>query len=267
MYRFYLHQGCDLDLAWEQLVSLGVDVHSSEEDGDGQKEIYGSFPQGDLTPLLALPFVKSVETVASLEIDWEAQWKTHGLNFEDGFVHLKVKDFGYKGVPLCNNLRLKPGPGFGDASHSTTKLMLHAMSSEVEGRNVLDMGCGSGILSLAAASMRASIIIGIDIQKEALLHAQENSLLNSFGGKISFCRPDELALPKKPFLILMNMIQSEQEIAWESLKRIYPSINGCITSGILQDEAEKYLQLTKKWGWTLIDTWKDSPWQAFNFKF
>lgn len=266
MYRFYLHPDCDLDLAWEKLTSLGVEVHSSEEDGNGQKEIYGSFPQGDLTPLWTLSFVKSIEAVTSLEIDWEGQWKTHGLNFEDGFVHLNVKDFGYSDTPLYKDLRLKPGPGFGDASHPTTKLMLHAMCSEVEGKNVLDIGCGSGILSLAAASMRACKVIGIDIEKDALLHAHENSLLNSLGDKITFCRPEELNLFKKPFLALMNMIQSEQQVAWENLKRIHPFIDQCITSGILQEETEKYLQLTKKWGWKLMETWEDLPWQAFKFQ-
>ncbi|QVL57871.1 MAG: 50S ribosomal protein L11 methyltransferase [Simkaniaceae bacterium] len=137
-------------------------------------------------------------------IDWKEQWELHAPTFKEGYAHVKLK----------GNLsfRMKPGPGFGDLSHPTTRLMLEMLPDKIEG-TVIDVGCGSGVLSLAAKLLGANEVIGIDIDEGAIRHAKENAELNGldcyFGKKLP-------SLPQNP-LILMNMISSEQKIAWSSL--------------------------------------------------
>lgn len=124
---------------------------------------------------------------------------------------------------------MQPGPGFGNLSHPTTRLMLQMMPREID-TPVIDVGCGSGVLSLAAKLSGAPSVIGVDIDEGAIIHAQENAKLNALDCQFT----KQLSqVPKNP-LILMNMISSEQKLAWAALPRIEGYI--LILSGIPKEE-------------------------------
>lgn len=190
-------------------------------------------------------------------INWEEQWKLHAGHFKDGMVRLKLGN--------DETLLMKPGPGFGDLSHPTTHLVLEMMAGYVEGKDVLDIGSGSGILSLAAALMGAKSVTGVEIEPDAILHAKENAKLNKLES-IRFLLPQEYKL-KKPFsgLILINMIMSEQEVAWNSLP--HTMLSGLvIASGILKEHRKEYLGLTKQRGWNLQSERETQDWLGFIFQ-
>lgn len=181
-------------------------------------------------------------------IDWYEQWALHAPDFHEGFVY--VKPFGF---------RLQPGPGFGDLSHPTTRLMLDMLPSKIS-LPVVDIGCGSGVLSLAAHFAGAPEVYGIDIDESAITHANENAKLNTapiFFGK---------ALPKIPkrCLVLMNMISSEQEVAWEAQQTLHPYVEEMIVSGIPVEERERFL------AWNtygkLISTNEQEGWTVYRYK-
>ena len=173
-------------------------------------------------------------------IDWTQQWKLHAPNFKGNFAYVKLKE--------NLSFRLKPGPGFGDLSHPTTKLMLEMLPEKIKG-TVIDIGCGSGILSLAAKLLGAEEVIGIDIDEEAIEHANENAELN---GLNCFFGKELPHTPKNP-LILMNMISSEQKLAWKAL----PTFKSyrLIVSGCPVDEKEPHQNgaLIQK---AVLDGWK-----------
>lgn len=177
-------------------------------------------------------------------IDWNAQWELHAPNFLNGFVHVSLKDFGGTNA----SFKMAPGPGFGDLSHPTTKIMLTLMPRTIEGA-VIDIGCGSGVLSIAAKISGATNVIGIDIEREAIKHAKLNAALNSLDCTFS----DTLVRPPEKPLILMNMISSEQSVAWNSLPAFHGSI--LIVSGFPVEEADPnhYGKMTKK---LELDGWK-----------
>src|SRR5262245_11197679 len=158
-----------------------------------------------------------------MSIDWEQQWALHGHNFSNGLVHIDFEAHGTKIV-------LQPGAGFGDFSHPTTRLVLKMMAPYVSGNDVLDVGSGSGILSIAALGLGARRAFGSQIDKDAIAPAKKNCTLNGFAGCCHFSLPEEAALPKTPVL-LMNMIRTEQKMAWEVLKT--PTVEAAFTSGIL----------------------------------
>ncbi len=114
------------------------------------------------------------------EIDWEKQWEMHAIGFKKGVLTLPIAGFG--------DIYLKPGPGFGDLSHPTTRLALKLMPEYVKEKEVIDIGCGSGILSLAASAMGAKNVIGIDIDLGAIRHSIENQKLNKMENLV-FCFP------------------------------------------------------------------------------
>lgn len=156
-------------------------------------------------------------------IDWNEQWALHAPTFKNGFAYVSLKN--------GKSFRMKPGPGFGDLSHPTTRLMLEMLPETIEG-TVLDIGCGSGVLSLAAKFLGAGRVIGIDIDDEAIAHAKENGKLN---GLDCFFGKTVPSIEEAP-LILMNMISSEQKVAWSVLPSL--SCYTLITSGFPNQEKE-----------------------------
>ncbi|MBS0628755.1 MAG: 50S ribosomal protein L11 methyltransferase [Verrucomicrobia bacterium] len=181
-------------------------------------------------------------------INWEEQWANFAHRFEDGKAHIPLPD--------GREIQLLPGPGFGDYSHPTTQLMIALMAEYVPNQTVFDIGCGSGILSVAAAKMGAKNVYACDIDPDALLHTAKNGALNSV----------EIETTQKPFgnlTILMNMIQSEQEIAWKTNSRPFSRL---ITSGILISDLDNYMKFARKNGWRLIQQRVLSQWAAFIFE-
>jgi len=200
-------------------------------------------------------------------VDWESQWAAHGLGYQNGFVHLNVLD--YAPDALSAVLRLKPGPGFGDLSHPTTRLVLRLMNNRMQKATVLDVGCGSGVLSLAALAMGASTVCGIDIEAEALVHAESNCLLNGMQKQAIFVKPqecDRIFAKKNSVIMLMNMIQSEQAVAWESLDKIHKHMELAITSGVMVEERASYLMRCSQWGWQLVEEREEDGWLGFVFR-
>ncbi len=186
-----------------------------------------------------------------MKVDWEEQWALFAPNFREGFAHVELG----KEAPL----KLKAGPGFGDLSHPTTRLCLDSLKRNIrQDDTVLDIGCGSGILSLAAAQLGAKSVFGLDIDPEAIQHARENQKANQLKAQFGH----KLPLTFRPTLILMNMIQSEQKVAWSY---DFPSAR-VITSGILSSQRSDYLSLTTLWGWTLLEESEEDSWLSFLFE-
>ncbi len=185
------------------------------------------------------------------EIDWEAQWASFAPGFKDGLLQIGA-------------VKLKPGPGFGDLSHPTTKLTLDLLKPLVKGKKVLDIGSGSGILSLVSYSLGANEVVGVDIELAAIEHAKMNAELNGFF--IQFSLPS-IELP--PFLegvIAMNMISSEQESAWKSLPRLEIFSGDLVISGLLKEEEAHAKHRFKERGWQHVKTKQSKEWIALHFK-
>ncbi len=184
-------------------------------------------------------------------INWEEQWASFAEGYKDGKAHIDLSKYGGTAT-----LQLLPGPGFGDLSHPTTALMLKLMQAKVKDQSILDIGCGSGILTLAALLLGARVAVGVDIDSDAILHAQKNQKLNNLKALFT------LSLPKKKFdIALMNMISSEQQVVMK--QPIEADL--WITSGMLVKQREEYLELTKSWGWTLLEEATQEEWMGMIF--
>lgn len=262
VYCLHIQPTMKLEQAWHLLESLGIEIlYGSEEEESQQIEIVAMIPT--LNVLKSLNWIYTCTPYKLPEIDWQSQWALHGHDYHDGFVHFDLADFG----GISHILKLLPGPGFGDLSHPTTRLMLRLLTNYLKEQIIIDIGCGSGILTLAALALGASYAYGIDIDSAALEHAYQNACLNQLEQKCVFCLPPEFAWKhSKPSLILMNMIRSEQEVAWNSLPSLHAQKNLCLTSGIRQEERDLYLAQTLTWGWILEKEIQEEEWLAFAFR-
>lgn len=266
-FQFSVKKEMDPEIAWEELSLAGVDLLYSSSSEDGLTDIFGHLPN-DTSPKELLKKAISIATIneANLpEIDWEAQWAVHGNDYHEGCVHIDLKDFGFANAN--DIMKLLPGAGFGDVSHPTTRLMLHLMAKHINGQNVIDIGCGSGVLSVCAMAMGANSVQGIDIDPLAIEHTWQNTLLNNMQDQISCTLPENFKLfnPNGKVLVLMNMISSEQQVAWKSLPELHHANKECITSGILKTDKEAYLKQCKAWGWVLKEEMEEEDWSAFFF--
>jgi ribosomal protein L11 methyltransferase len=250
----------DLEYAWHELEAWGLPLLYSTEDPDGVKEIYADLPPHYHLESISKQFewIQSIHLAPLPDIDWTAQWASHGLDYHDGYVHVDLRSYGCE-----RTIRLEPGPGFGDLSHPTTRLVLELMATKVKGQSVIDIGCGSGVLALCAVAMGAKTVHAIDIDTAAIAHAQVNAKLNDMEHQVLFELPHPI--PDEKWVILMNMIRSEQEVAWQSLKQIHQISGICLTSGIMMNEREEYLQQTRKWNWKLISEVESEGWLGFHF--
>ncbi len=135
----------------------------------------------------------------------------------------------------------------------------------VKGATIIDIGCGSGILMLSALFMGAHNAVGIDIEEEALQHASANAKLNHLNKKASFTKKIDRKNLKGTLLFLINMISSEQKIAWSTQKPLHKHKATLITSGILTEQRESYLNWASEQGWKWIREDSEKGWSGFVF--
>ena len=91
------------------------------------------------------------------------------------------------------NIVLDPGLAFGTGSHPTTRLCLRWLDGNLQGgERVLDYGCGSGILSIAAIKLGAAHAVGVDVDLQAVISSRDNAIANQ-AGNVQFYLPDDVA--------------------------------------------------------------------------
>jgi ribosomal protein L11 methyltransferase len=158
---------------------------------------------------------------------WRDAWKEHYKPYAiaEGLV-VRPPWEAYEAKPGEKVLELEPGRAFGTGLHETTRLVVQAIkkyASEANGRLVIDVGCGSGILALAAVALGAERAIAIDNDPEAIDVTRENAARNGLAERIEASTTDVAALDATAPLVLAN-IEAHVLIpmAPELMKRVAP---------------------------------------------
>jgi ribosomal protein L11 methyltransferase len=162
--------------------------------------------------------------------------------------------------PHAINLRLDPGAAFGTGSHATTRLCLKWLERNLHGgESVLDYGCGSGILAIAAARLGAANVCGVDIDAQAVLAARANALQNRISAEF-FAPGAEL---KRRYQIVVANILANPLIAVAPLLAAATIAKGhVVLSGVLEPQIDEVQQAYTAWfdmttveldeGWALL---------------
>lgn len=143
------------------------------------------------------------------------------------------------------NLKLDPGLAFGTGSHPTTRLCLRWLDTQLAGgETLLDYGCGSGILAIAAVKLGAVRVDGVDIDAQAVAASRDNAALNEVSAH--FCLPGELA-PGQYDVVVANILTNP-------LKGMAPLLAGrvrtggrLVLSGILAEQADEVMAVYRDW--------------------
>jgi ribosomal protein L11 methyltransferase len=137
--------------------------------------------------------------------------------------------------PAAINIRLDPGVAFGTGTHPTTRLCLAwLLQHRPLGARVLDYGCGSGVLAIAAAKLGAREVIGVDIDEQALAAARANSERNAVDAR--YTAPDRLAAGRFD-VVLANILANPLRVLAPMLLARVAAGGSLVLSGVLQRQA------------------------------
>ena len=127
--------------------------------------------------------------------------------------------------------------GFGTGHHATTRLMLAALQRlDVRDKTVLDVGCGSGVLGIAAVLLGARSAVGVDNDPDALTSAAENVELNAVGDKVRLMNEDLRDLKSPADVVLANLTGGMLERYAATLAALTAPSGGLIVSGVMESE-------------------------------
>ena len=159
-------------------------------------------------------------------------------------------------------VRLDPGVAFGTGTHPTTRLCLAWLdTAPVTGASVLDYGCGSGILAIAAAKLGAGAVVGVDIDPQALAAARANSRANQVDA--SYTDLDGLSQSTKTFdVVLANILSNPLKLLAPALAARVAPRGSLVLSGILERQADEVIAAYRRADATLaLKVWQsDDGW-------
>jgi ribosomal protein L11 methyltransferase len=143
------------------------------------------------------------------------------------------------------NVRLDPGLAFGTGSHATTLLCLRWLAENMARHaSVLDYGCGSGILAIAAAKLGAGKVAGVDVDPQAIAASRANAVAN--GVAVEFGLPD--ALPAQTFdVVVANILANALELLGPLLARRVRVGGHVVLSGILEAQVGRVAAVYARW--------------------
>lgn len=147
--------------------------------------------------------------------------------------------------PAALNLVLDPGLAFGTGSHPTTHLCLQWLDAHIKGgETVLDYGCGSGILAIAALKLGAAKAIGIDIDAQAIQASKQNAAQN--GVAAEFFLSDDAPVIEAD-IVVANILANPLKVLAPMLARAVRSGGSVVLSGILNEQAEAVMTIYREW--------------------
>lgn len=196
------------------------------------------------------------------EEDWLNNWKKYFNPIKIGRKLLilptwrKNKNFEERLI-----LNLDPGAAFGTGGHETTKLCLESLERYVKKDDeVLDIGCGSGVLSIASCLLGAKSAKGVDIDKNAVKIAKENVKLNKMSKEIEIVVGNLTDKIKGKYNIIVANIVADAIISLSSSVKNFMKEDGLyIMSGIIDTRLQEVLTEVNK-NFTVIDVNEDKGW-------
>lgn len=216
------------------------------------------------------PLLLTMENVA--DEDWENNWKRFYKPMEIGERLLVVPEWEQTEDTERVKLILNPGLTFGTGSHATTRLCLTALDALIRGgEKVLDLGCGSGILSIAALRLGAARAFACDVDPTCVNVAYENAALNGVDRDRYTVRAGDVTADRElqrefggDYDVVVANIVADVIIALAPRVRPLLKAEGVfLCSGIIDERAAEVRQNLEDAGWTVAEERSSEGWFSY----
>lgn len=220
----------------------------------------------DLASFGLNPLPARVVTRQLAEESWAQAWKAYykPIRVTD---RLTVKPRWETYHPAAEEevvIDLDPGMAFGTGTHPTTMLTLRLMERWIQpGGRVVDVGCGSGILSIAAAKWGAQAVTALDLDPVALQNARENIALNQVSHRVAVQQRDLLqGFEGRVELVAANLLAEMIVPLVPDVSRVLQREGVFLASGIIRQKEEIVQDALSQHGFRVVETIRDGDWVA-----
>ena len=220
----------------------------------GETEVMGLF-DAETDPAPTIAFFQQIfgedvgYKVEQLEDkDWVREWMDHFHPMQFGERLWICPSWRDVPNPDAVNVMLDPGLAFGTGTHPTTALCLQWLDGlDLAGKTVVDFGCGSGILGIAALKLGAARVIGIDIDPQAIQASRDNAMRNGVADQIELYLPADQPQDVEADVVVANILAGP-------LRELAPLIAGhgkpgslMALSGVLESQAPELETIYRQW--------------------
>lgn len=204
---------------------------------DAEADTSWIIEQAKASNLLDADFAYKVEQIE--DKDWEREWMDnfHPMKFgERLWICPSWRDIP---EPDAVNVMLDPGLAFGTGTHPTTSLCLEWLEGlDLEGKTVIDFGCGSGILAIAAIKLGAAKVIGIDIDPQAIIASEANAERNGVKDQLELFLPQDQPQDLIADVVVANILAGPLRDLSPIIKGLVKEDGELAMSGVLDTQAE-----------------------------
>lgn len=270
-YGIYIEDYSALEEEVEQIAHIDI-IDEDLLKKDRNKALIHIYLEPDVNPAEALAFLSerytdegiehTLDTAATMDEDWRNNWKKF-FNPSPVGERLLIRptwrddfDAGDRAV-----LNIDPGLAFGTGSHETTRLCLEMIERYLKaGAEVLDVGCGSGILAIAALLLGAERAVGVDIDETAVRTAAENAELNGVADKFTvLCGDLTEKISGKYDLIVANIVADAIISLSKGVKEFMKDDTVYIMSGIIDTRGDEVVNALSR-DFEIIERVEDGGW-------
>lgn len=204
--------------------------------------------------------------------NWMEAWKQHYKPILIGRRLVIVPAWMESPDPGRVAIKIDPGMAFGTGTHPTTQLCLELMENQFESSHpshVIDVGCGSGILSIAAIKLGARTALGVDIDAGSVQNSRENANANDVGeefilgvGSVDEIRKGQFIFDKAPLVIANILAPVIVRLFDGGLADLMAPDGAIILSGILEEQAQRVIEAAHARGLRVSERRQMGDWVA-----
>lgn len=264
------------DLLTDALGEAGFETFEDTEDGIKgyvQESLFDENAMNDVISNFMLPDVSISANIQEAEYkNWNEEWEEAGferININDSITIYDARHDDGNGIASGISIGIETKQAFGTGTHETTRMIVSTLLNiDLKGKRVLDCGCGTGILGIAASKLGASEVVGYDIDEWSSENAIHNAELNGVGNmKVMLGDASVLKSVEGKFdVILANINRNILLADMPAFVSVMADDSLLILSGFYASDVDLLIEKASSLGLSKIDSKSDSEWTCLVLK-